>query len=161
MVWGVKGPGQVEGREAGKPGRREAGIPGSPDPGKPGSPEARIPGSREAESRPWLPWGRGRTQRLGSPEAGKPEAGKWEARMPGCREAGKPKPDPGFQGAGRDFKGIPECHRVGRSFETTVGCPARENNPTRSVWCLPLPGDSPEFPIGTPMEHYVPLVFCK
>ena len=66
MVWGVKGPGQVEGREAGKP--------GSPDP--------RIPGSREAE---------------------------------------KPKPDPGFQGAGGDFQTIPICHRVGRGFKVFEG----------------------------------------
>ena len=117
MVWGVKGPG----REAGKPGSPDAGKPGSPDPGKPGSPEARMPGSREAESRPWLPWGRGRTQRLGSPEAGKPEAGKWEARMPGCREAGKPKPDPGFEEAGGDFQRIPKYHRVGRGFKVFDG----------------------------------------
>ena len=92
-----------------RPGSPDAGKPGSPDPGKPGSPEARIPGSREAESRSWLPWGRGRTQRLGSPEAGKPEAGKWEARMPGCREAGKP----GSRSQILDFKGrgeIPKGH---------------------------------------------------
>ena len=58
MVWGVQGPGQVEGREAGK---------------------------------------------LGSPEAE------------------KPKPDPGFQGAGGDFQRIPKCHRVGRGFKVFEG----------------------------------------
>ena len=37
MVWGVKGPGQVEGREAGKPGSPDPRIPGSQEAGKPRS----------------------------------------------------------------------------------------------------------------------------
>ncbi len=55
MVLGLKGPGQVEGREAGKPGSPDAGKPGSRDPRIPGSREAGKPGCREAESRSWLP----------------------------------------------------------------------------------------------------------
>ena len=78
MVWGVKGPGQVEGREAGKPGRREAGKPGSLDPRIPGSREARKPGCR------------------GAGKPGYPEAGKPGSRIQILASPNEPKPDLGF-----------------------------------------------------------------